>query len=390
MIDYVKDEGVMKITIIGPVYPYKGGISHYTGLMCKNLRERHEVDMITYSLQYPKILFRKPQKDFDNATFSVEDTQFILNTANPLSWRKTAERINKQKPDLVIVQWWHPYFSPCYTGILRRLLQTKVICVCHNVFPHERFPLDRFLTKRVLKKGNGFIVHSEQDASDLLSVCPGASFRQTVLPTYDAFRFAEMGREEARSVLGIAEDARVLLFFGLVRKYKGLQYLLRAMPAIRNEMKDVKLLIVGDFGGDKDEYLSMIDQLEISSSVEIFDGYMPDKEVQKFFAASDLVVLPYVSATQSAVVQIAYGLERPVLVTKVGGLPEVVSHGKTGYVVSPEDAEAIAEAVSDFYQNERAADFETNVRLEAEKYSWKRMRETIENLYQEMCGKNLK
>lgn len=369
-----------KIVLIGPVYPYKGGIAHYTGLMCKALSKNNDVHMMSYSMQYPRILFKKEQKDFGNDTFKIENTDFAINTANPFNWIKVANKIKKIAPDLVIIQWWHPYFAPCYWSICKMLGEIKVLFVCHNVFPHERFPMDRFLAKRVLRQGDFYIVQSSQDEADLKSICKEPIYRKTVHPTYNAFKIQNLTKEEGRKQLQIGEEQKVLLFFGFVREYKGLKHLLRAMPEIVKATDDIKLLVVGDFAGDKDDYLTIIKELEIGSCIEIHDGYIPDKEVEKFFVASDLVVLPYESATQSGIVQIAYGFEKPVVATNVGGLPEVVIDGKTGYIVEPKNSELLGNKIVEFFGENREKEFVNGVIEEQPKYSWERMVDIIEQL----------
>lgn len=369
-----------RIVLIGPVYPYKGGISHYSGLLYRALARENDVTMISYKLQYPKFLFKKEQKDYGNDAFKIEGTNFLINTANPFNWIFSAKEIKKLNPDLIIIQWWHPYFSPCYWSLCKMLKKFKKLFICHNVFPHERFPLDRFLTKHVLAKGDYFIVHSKQDEEDLKSIKKNAKYKRNVLPTYNAFKIRNLTKTEGRQILGIHKEEKVLLFFGFVREYKGLKYLLGALPKVTNELENIKLLVVGDFDGDKEKYISLIDELGMESHVEIYDGYIPDLEVEKFFAASDLIVLPYISATQSAVVQVAYGFERPVVVTNVGGLPEVVRDGETGYVVEPADSEAIADAIVRFFKENNAEHFKMAIEKEADRYSWNRMAEKIYSL----------
>ncbi len=377
------DRELKRIAIVGPVYPYKGGIAHYTGLLCKNLREQFETQMISFQVQYPKILFRKEQKDFENNSFEVQGTRYILHTANPFNWGKCAREILAGKPDLVIFQWWHPYFAPCYRSLLRKLKGVKTLFICHNVFPHERFPLDRALTKMVLKRGDFFITHSKTDAADLRSIRKDAAICEAVHPTYDAFQFHNLTQKQARQKLGLGEQGQVLLFFGFVREYKGLKHLIAALPEITQRLPGAHLLIVGDFGKDKQEYLDLIAQNKVEQFLSIYDGYIPDQEVEQYFAASDLVVLPYESATQSGIVQIAYGFERPVVATNVGGLPDVVLHEKTGYLVPPKDSKALADAVVRFFEEQKAEDFAQNIRKEAARYSWDRMRENICSLWEQ-------
>lgn len=370
-----------KIVMIGPVYPYKGGISHYTGLMYRALSKKYSTKMITYKMQYPKLLFKKEQKDYSNKAFQINNARYLINTANPFNCISVALQIKKMKPDLVIFQWWHPYFSPCY-WIIEKILgkQIKVLFLCHNVFPHERFPMDRFLCKQVLKQGDYFITQSSMDTEDLLSIKRNAKYVQTVHPTYNAFKMKNLSRKEARSLLSIPDDEKVLLFFGFVRKYKGLKHIINALPAITGQLPDVKLYIVGDFDGDKEQYLEQIQSLHVENSVRIFDGYIPDDEVEKFFAACDLVVLPYESATQSGIVQIAYGFSKPVVVTDVGGLPEVVEDGRTGYVVEAQNNKQLAKTILRFFKEDKSAEFESNVRKAEYKYSWDRMVEVVGRL----------
>lgn len=368
----------MKIAMIGPVHPYKGGIAHYTDLLCRALREDgNEVQLYSFKFQYPKLLYKKPQKDMKSSGFGTNDADFCIHTLNPFNWIKVAGRIKKQKPELIILQWWHPYFAPCFWSICKLLRREKILFVCHNVFPHERFPLDRLLTKWTLGCGRYFITQSKMDARDLLSVKHDAVYRVTPHPTYGMFCRQGMSMQKAREQLQIDQGQRVLLFFGFVRKYKGLQYLLEAMKLLKERDFKVQLWVVGDFGEDKEEYVEQIRAFEIGDQVQMVQGYVPDDEVEKYFAASDLVVLPYLSATQSGIVQIAFGFEKPVLVTEVGGLPDVVTNGKTGYVVEPRSAEMIAEAIMDYYINNRREAFVSQIEKEKDRFSWKTFVDTL-------------
>lgn len=372
-----------KIILIGPVYPYKGGISHYTGLMYRELARRHDVEMISYKMQYPKILFHKEQRDYSNDSFKIENAKYMLHTANPFNIIRTASYIKRQSPDLVLIQWWHPYFAPCYFLLAHFMGKQNVVFVCHNVFPHERFPLDRFLTRLALNNGSHFIVHAAEEAKELEKIKPDPDYVVTPHPTYNAFCFEKMSKEQARKKLDIASDEKILLFFGYVREYKGLKYLFRAMPAICKADDKVRLWVIGEFGADREEYRALIEELEIAEYVRVVDSYTPDREVEQYFAAADLVVLPYVSATQSGIVQIAYGFTKPVIVTEVGGLPDVVEDGKTGYVVKPESPEAIAEAALKFFREEQAECMRGNIEKEAYRFSWERMGEVVEKFMQD-------
>lgn len=376
------EEERKKVVMIGPVYPYKGGISHYTGMMYRTLSKKYDVEMISYKMQYPKILFKKEQKDYNNETFRIKETKFLINTANPINILSVSLYIKKMRPHLVIFQWWHPYFSPCYwlmTKIMGKRIKT--LFVCHNVFPHERFPMDKLLCKLALHNVDYYITQSSMDTEDLKKIRSNPVYTQTVHPTYNMFNMKKMNEQTARRLLKIHNNENVLLFFGFVREYKGLKHLISAMPEIVNVISNARLLIVGDFAGDKDVYQKLIQDKKVEGYIHIYDGYIPDDEVEKYFAASDVVVLPYESATQSGIVQIAYGFFKPVIVTNVGGLPDVVEDGKTGYIVERNNEHQLAEAVIKYFNQNKKSDFSKNIKEEEYKYSWDKMNDIIS----EMC-----
>ncbi len=373
-----------KWVLIGPVYPYKGGISHYTGLMYRALAKAHDVEMISYRMQYPGFLFKREQRDYSNDTFKVEGTKFLINTANPVNIMATAVKIVKMKPEKVIIQWWHPYFAPCYrilTGIIKRA-GIEIVYICHNVFPHERFLLDKKLTRMALKRGDRYILHAQGEVKDLLSIKPDADYKVQVHPTYSAFNFDDLDRHSAREMLDIPDDEDVMLFFGFVREYKGLKHLLNAVHILKEKQyrdrQVPRLYVVGDFDGNREEYLTLMDKLKISDDIRLIDGYVPDKEVEKYFSSADLVVLPYESATQSGIVQIAYGFRKPVIVTDVGGLPEVVEDDVTGMIVPPFDDEALADAICKYFDEGRKDRYIKGISEREYRFSWDRMTEALE------------
>lgn len=382
----MSDKACKKIVLIGPVYPYKGGIAHFTGLMSRALSGAFEVTTVSYKMQYPKLLFRKEQKDYGNKTFEIPDTKFWIHTANPWNIRGCAKKIKELAPDLVIIQWWHPYFAPCYQILLQGLKGIPALFVCHNVLPHERFPMDKMLSRQTLKKGTCCIVHSKEDEENLKLLLPQMPYLRTVHPTYSAFKLRGISREEARAELGIDQQQKMLLFFGLVRKYKGLPHLIQALPDIVKVHPETRLWIVGDFGKNKEEYLELIRQKNMEEYIVIRDGYIPDAEVEPYFAAADLNVCPYESATQSGIVQIAYGFDLPVVVTNVGGLPEVVEDQVTGYVVPPQNPEALASAINDYFTRNRQEQMRQQVHATSERFSWDRVPENVEKLYEMYCN----
>lgn len=373
----------MKIIIIGPVYPYKGGISHYTGLMAKQLSKENDVQVVSFKKQYPKLLYKKEQKDNQNDSFKYDNTKFLLNTINPLSYIKTARYLKKEKPDLLIFKWWHPFFAPSYWLVLKRLgkKKPKTVFLCHNVLPHEKFPFQKSLTKAVLKKGDAYIVHSELEEANLKLLIKNPVYKKIPLATFNLFSLTDISKKEARNSLNLKQEDKIMLFFGFIREYKGLKHLIRAMPQIVSSFSDIKLLIVGEFfEGNKNEYLELIKSTGCENSIILYDGYIPDKEVEKYFKACDVVVLPYESATQSGIVQIAYSFNKPVIATSVGGLPEVVIDSKTGYLVPPCDSKSLTDAIISFYENNKSDEFEENIKEEADKYSWEKLSDIIYSL----------
>lgn len=374
-----------RIMLIGPVYPYKSGISDYVGALYRQLCKNNDVTVYSYSMQYPKIMYRKEQKNYEDDTVKIDGVEYILNSANPFNWMKVVKRVKKENPELLILQWVHPYFAPCYWFMTRKWKKIPILYICHNALPHERFPLDRWLTKVTLSQAKYIVAHSNSDAEILTEMLPNAKIKVNPHPAYNFFKIKDMKKEEGRELLGLKQDAKVLLFFGLVREYKGLKHLLNAMPAIKQKYGDVKLLVAGDFGKaeNKKLYMDMMNELDIVDCVDVYDGHIPIPEVEKFFAACDMVVLPYESATQSGVIQVAYSFDKTVLATNVGGLPDVVQNMQTGYVVEPQNPRKIAEAVIDFYENNREQTFENYIKEEAYRFSWDRMENTIKELISE-------
>ena len=372
----------MKIIIIGPIYPYKGGIAHYTGMMASSLQKEHDVEVISFSLQYPRFLYKKEQKDYKNDCLGFKNTKFILNTINPVSYFATAMYIKRQKPDLIIYQWWHPYFALAYWCISKMIKKTCVIIfVCHNVLPHEKFLFQKTLTIATLSRGNAYIVHSYAEAKVLESLLKAPYYKNTPLPAFDFFNDGKHTRKVSRETLRVSESEYVLLFFGLIREYKGLRHLINAMPTIISGCKSCKLLIVGDFfEGNKNDYVDLIKQCGMEEFIQIYSGYVSDNEVGLYFTACDVVVLPYESATQSGIVQVAYGFNKPVIATSVGGLLDVVIDGKTGFLIPPHDSTAIASSVLSFVRHEDKEQFNTNIKAEKYKFSWDRMNEVINEL----------
>ena len=369
----------MKIILVGPSHPYRGGISHYNTRLHRAMVEKgHNVSIVNFRRMYPKILFPgKTQYDNSESAFHVPSER-LIDTLNPLSWIKAAKFIKSQNPYAVIFHWWHPFFGICFGAILSMIskISAKKMFICHNVLPHESSFIDNLLSNMAFSKVDRFIVHSEEDNINLLDIYPDAVTLKNFHPIYDLF---EKGDNFSTNKNGGLIESPRLLFFGYIRKYKGLEFLLKAMPKMLKEI-DITLTVAGEFYDEKEFYLDLIKKLGISKYVKVIDEYIPNEKVGDYFANSDLVVIPYISATQSGIVQIAYNFNLPVVVTRVGGLPEVVKDGETGYVVEPGSASAVADAVLDFFNNARADSFKTNVLEHKKLFSWENLVKSVESL----------
>lgn len=366
----------MKICLIGPFPPLRGGIAHYNAQLGLELVKRHEIAVISFSRQYPALLFPgRTQFDPDSNSPGLT-AEALLDSINPLSWLHAGRRITEISPDLTIVHWWNPFFGPCLGAavrLTRRRSHASVIFICHNVVPHEPFPGARGLTRFALASGDAWLVHSETNRRDLESLTLRG---QTLLvPQPPGKGFGEpIDKEEAKSRLGLSGNT--LLFFGLIRRYKGLPRLLEAMPRILQSL-DCTLLVVGEFYEGKDHCLKLISNLGFASHVRVIDRFVPDDEVSLYFSAADLVVLPYESATQSAIVPIAYAFERPIVATCVGGLPEAVRDGETGLLVEPHNGTALAAAIIRFYEEGLEMKFRHNI-AQQKRFSWADLARTLE------------
>ncbi len=372
----------MKIIILGTSYPMRGGIAHYVALLYKALLQRgHDVQIISFKRQYPSIFF--PGKTQQDSSKEIEPipSQPLLDSIGPLSWIKTFLAIYRQRPDLIIFKYWLPFFAPAYASIafLTRLFtRTRVLYVCDNIVPHEKKLGDRLLTRLGLAFVDYFIVQSGIVRQDLLHFRPRAHFKEVPHPVYEIFR-QNYTSAAARTRLGLDPAEKVLLFFGYVRAYKGLSCLLEALPLVQKRWP-VKLLVAGEFYDDKEKYVSQIHQLGLRDAVAIFDDYIPNEEVGLYFAAANVVVLPYISATQSGIVQIAYNYNKPVITTDVGGLPEAVAQEVTGLVVPAQDAAALAQAIIRYFEENKEPKFSENIQHQKKQYSWERLARAIEEL----------
>ena len=376
-----------KACLVGPAYPYRGGIAHSTGLLSREFAKDHEVLVVNFRRLYPSFLFPgRTQFDESGSPFPA-DSERLIDTLNPASFWRAAGRIAGFRPDVVVFQWWHPFFAPAYASIVLRLallargIRSRIVFICHNVLPHESSPVDRLLIKTAFACPGSFVVHSAEDRENLLTIRKRARVAVNPLPTFDMFRRGAYTRASARKALGI--DGPVVLFFGLVRPYKGLSVLIEAFAKMSGRVP-ATLLVVGEFYEPRERYAAQIDALGIGDRVIIVDRYVPDEEVEKYFLASDVVALPYLSATQSAIVQVAYAFCVPVIVTSVGGLPDVVDEGATGHVVPTGDAEALAGAIAGFFERAEGEGMARNIAAGSGRFSWEKCKKVVLELAGEL------
>ena len=362
----------MKITILSTTYPFRGGIAHFNGLLYKELSKRNEVDVITFSRQYPSLLFPGKSQVEEGDSLEKIPSQQLLDSINPLNWIKVGLKIKKSSPDLLIFKYWMPFFAPCFgtiTKIVKRNNQTKVLVICDNVIPHERKPGDRIFTKYFFNSADYFILLSEKVKDDLLKLKPDAKNKIIPHPIYSNFGSA-VSKLEAKQKLNLS-DEKIILFFGFIRDYKGLDVLFQAMSELKNKIA-VKLIIAGEFYTDKEKYIRLIETLKIKENIHLFTDFIPTSEVKYYFSACDAVILPYKDATQSGIVQIAMNFKKPVIASNVGGLGEVVHHNKTGFIVDKANPSLLANAILEFYDGKKEKEFVENIENEISKYSWEK------------------
>lgn len=363
----------MRVCLIGPIPPFRGGIAKYCYSLAKELEKRHELLLLSYYRQYPALLYgKKPQLDdrIDRASIRREfkNLSFDIDSASPASWRTTARAIKAFDAELVILPWWVNYWAPMYLYLLNALKKSgiKVVFLCINVFEHEDNFLKRLVTREVLKRVDRLVVHSGQEREEILQFHPEAEVRTHLLPLFQYHDAPAPPRHD---------DLR-LLFFGFVRPYKGLDTLLRALALIKD--RPVSLKIAGEFWKDKDVYLKLVEELGLGDRVEVTDGYLSDEAMSRFFCDADLVVLPYKRSRTSGIIATAYGFRKPVLATRIGGFHEIVKDGYTGRLVAPDDPEAFAEGIRWFLER-RSTDFAGNIEeFTRATMSWQSLVDVIE------------
>ena len=372
----------MKIILLGTTYPYRGGLATFNERLARQfLEEGHEVELWTFTLQYPSFLFPgKTQYSSEQPPANLAIRR-VLNSCNPFNWLRVGRQIRKAAPDLLICCSWLAFFAPAY-GLISRLARrngkTKTIALVHNMMPHEPSILDKLFAPYFVASQDGFIALSEsvkEDIEKIESSLPCGEGRGGVAPVsfaphpiYDHYG-ERMSKPEACQDLNIPADKQYMLFFGLVRAYKGLDLLLDAFAQIKDQLPSLQLIIAGEFYEHEDKYRSQIAANKLSDRVILRNEFIPDADLRKYFGAADLIVQPYKSATQSGVTQVAFHFEKPMLVTNVGGLGEIVHDHQMGYACEP-SADAIAADLLDYFTNDRQADYTSYLKKEKTKYAW--------------------
>ena len=379
----------MKIVILGTAHPYRGGLAAMNERLAQELSgQGHDVVIYNFTLQYPGFLF--PGKSQYTDEVAPRGLKIIrkVNSVCPFNWLKVGRELKKMCPDLLIIKYWLPFMGPALgtiARIARRNRHTRVICIADNMIPHEKRPGDRLFTKYFTRGVDGYIAMSHEVYDDIEKLVAHPLRRFTPHPVYD--HYGEIiSREEALEALHLDPACRYLLFFGFIRDYKGLDWLLQALADDRLRDRQVRLMVAGEFYSDSEPYLKLIREKGLEEKVVLHTDYIPNEQINRYFCAADMVVQPYKTATQSGVTQIGYHFNKAMLVTDVGGLGEIIADRRSGYVVKPE-VSAIADAIVDFYDGERQADFEKETMKLKEQFSWTRMTDVMLELYDSINSK---
>lgn len=354
-----------KIILIGPAFPYRGGNSLFVSYVYDALKNDFDVKLFNYKLLYPSILFPgTTQFDKSGTVIKKAPNERLVNSINPVNWAAVANRIIKENADLVVFDWWHPFFGMCHSvisALIRKKYKNKILFITENFISHEGNLVDRSLTNIGLKNASSFLALSDVVERELKSIAGNRKIYRSELPIYECYKMDSADLNKSKNEFGFSADNKVLLFFGYVRKYKGLDILIDTMPLLLKEDINYRLLIVGEFYDDPKIYMDKINQLGLEEYVKVVNQFVANEEVGKYYSPADLVVLPYKSATQSGILNMAYGFLKPVLVTNVGGLAEFVDEEKTGLVVNPNSPVEIAEGVKHFFKLKETISFEDNI-----------------------------
>ncbi|GAB4317525.1 MAG: glycosyltransferase family 4 protein [Bacteroidales bacterium] len=374
--------GKKRVVIVGSAYPLRGGgIATFNERLARAFQENGDaVTIYSFSLQYPAFLFPGTSQYTDEPPPEGLDIVTKVNSVNPLNWFLVGREISRLKPDLVVMRFWIPFMGPSL-GTIGRILRKKgikVIAITDNIIPHEPSVFDNFLVSWFVKSVDGFVTMSKSVLNDLQKFDDKKPRKLTVHPLYDNFG-EPVPMEQAREKLGLPQSGKIILFFGFIREYKGLDLLLQAMADDRLKMMDIRLLIAGEFYTSEEPYKKLIQELNLTDRVILHTHFIPNSDIVNYFCSANLVAQPYKSATQSGITQVAYHFNKPMITTNVGGLAEIVPDGKVGFVVQPESSR-IADAIYRYFSNDLEKDFTTNISIEKKRFSWQTMLDAIEHV----------
>jgi D-inositol-3-phosphate glycosyltransferase len=381
----------MKITFLGPAFPYRGGLATFNERLARQFTlECKDVDIRTFTLQYPGFLFPGKTQYTDGPAPEGIKIKRELNSINPFNWLRTGFKLRKEKADILLIRYWLPFMAPCLGTVARIVKSNKytvIISLVDNVFPHEKHRGDNILTSFFMNSIDGAAVLSDVVQKDVAGFRNDIPVCVTPHPLFDTYG-KKLNRGEALSALKLDPDFSYLLFFGIIRDYKGLDILIKAFSDERLRGRNLKLIVAGEFYENEDHYRNLVKESGLEKDIIFYDHFISDADVRLFFSAADLIVQPYKSATQSGVTQIAFHFDKPMLVTDVGGLKEIVPHEKCGYVVQPEP-KTIADAIIDYFDNDRKTAFSECVRKEKEKFSWNKMTDAVTEVFYKCLLKQL-
>ena len=370
----------MKISLLSVAPPFRGGISDQTHYLYEKLESNHSVNIVNFKRQYPKILF--PGKTQYKSSLNSLDSQNhrIIDSINPFSWLRAVKFLKDCSPDLIVLRFWNPFFAVCHAFIIKRIKKylnnVKVICICDNIKPHEKHFYDRLLVSNLFRHVDGFIVMSEKVEEELIDIVDKPLYKKLFHPIIPGSSIPS--KQESRATLGLSKK-KIIMFFGLVRSYKGLDVLIKANKLLKTKLSDYQILICGESYGDDAYYLELIKNNSDNEEVRWINKFIPSNEVATYFSASDVVALPYKTASQSGIIPLAYSFLRPVIASDIKGIREMVLEGETGTLFQMDSPESLSTKIKHFFDED--IDYEDNIKNFRTKFSWNSFVDEIESLY---------
>ncbi len=373
----------MNISILSVGPPYRGGISEQTFHLYSKLDKSHNVQLINFSRQYPEILFPgKSQVDLDS-DLSIANNHMLIDSINPISWISSSNLILESSPDMIVMRFWNPFFALAHGFIVRRIKKknpnVKIVAVCDNIIPHERRFLDKLLTKYLFNSIDGFIVMADGVEQELFEIVDKPKYKKVFHPV--SFKNSAMAKSNARSRLNIKNE-KIILFFGFIREYKGLDVLIKSSKYLKQKLKDYKIIVCGESYEGERKYLKLIEEHSNEGNIEWINDYIGDDLARIYFSACDVVVLPYKSASQSGVIPLSYSYNKPVIASNITGIKAMVSHGNTGFLFNKNDEKDLSNKIISFFNSD--INYEQNIKEFKKQFSWDEFINKIFELYKEI------